>query len=366
MIPFLDLKAYNAQFHESFKTKFEGFLDKGWYIKGEEVNSFEKEFASYCGTKYAVGTANGLDALILIWRALIHLGRLKEGDHVIVPANTYIASILSIIEAGLVPIFVEPDELSFNIDIAGIEESHSSKVQAILVVHLYGQLTKMEEILRFAEANQLIVVEDAAQAHGAENMQSQRAGSFGLASGFSFYPSKNLGALGDAGAVTTDDVELAQTIRILGNYGSEVKYINLLKGLNSRLDEVQAAFLRLKLPKLDEHNEVRREMASYYLNSIKNQKIRLPYFSGNKDHIFHQFVLRVNNRDEFVNHLDEHGIGSLIHYPVAPHEQKALSEFNTLNLPITEAIHRSVVSIPLNPTLTKHQLESIVESINAY
>lgn len=366
MIPFLDLKVVNAKYEAEFKNQFEEFIASGRYILGDEVKNFESEFANHCNANYAVGTGNGLDALILIWRALIHLGRLKKGDKVMVPANTYIASILSVKEAGLEPIFIEPQLNSFNIDPDEIRKHMDASVKAILVVHLYGRLANMSTISEIAKNHDLILVEDAAQAHGAKDEQGQMAGTFGIASGFSFYPTKNLGALGDAGCVLTSDKEIAETVGTIRNYGAVSKYINDLRGVNSRLDEIQAAFLRIKLKGLELENSRRRELAAYYTNHISNSKIQIPEYSSLTDHVYHQYVLRVENRDEFIEYLNGKGVGTLVHYPVPPHKQKALIEYNNLNLPKTEKIHQTVVSIPLNPSLSDTQAECIVEYLNTY
>jgi len=366
MIKFLDLEKYNAQFKSEFENSFSNFLSTGRYIHGENVSVFENNFASFCGTKHCIGTGNGLDALILIFKGYIELGKLKMGDEVIVPANTFIASILAIIHSGLKPVLVEPEEASFNISAVEIEKAITSNTKAILAVHLYGQLSDMDVINALANLHNLLVVEDAAQAHGSKKDDGLCAGNLGDAAGFSFYPSKNLGALGDAGAVTTNDDDLAATVRKFGNYGSSSKYVNDYKGFNSRLDEIQAMFLNIKLKNLQKDNERRREIAKYYLSSISNNRIKLPYFSGKEDHVFHQFVLLVNERENFINYLNVNDIGSLIHYPIAPHKQDALIEYNNLHLPVTIRIHDSIVSIPLNPMLSQNELNVIVERINAY
>ena len=366
MIPFLDLKALNKPYHDLYQQELERFLESGQYILGEGVSDFETRFAQYCNCRYALGTANGLDALVLILKGLIEQGRIKPGDEVLVPANTYIASIMSVIMAGLEPVFVEPDPGTFNMDPERLTEAITAKSKVVLVVHLYGQLADMEAINSIAESRDLIVIEDAAQAHGARNSEGVAAGNFGLAAGFSFYPTKNLGALGDAGAVTTSDDELAEVIGKLRNYGRSSKHANEYLGLNSRLDDLQARWLQLKLLDLDASNESRRKMASYYLAHIKHVGIVLPRYEGRNDHVFHQFVLRVKERSRFVEYLTSKGIGTLIHYPIPPHRQQAFKAFNHLSLPVTEAIHDEVVSIPLNPTLTDDDLNYIVEQINLY
>ncbi|NNF76144.1 MAG: DegT/DnrJ/EryC1/StrS family aminotransferase [Flavobacteriaceae bacterium] len=366
MIPFLDLKTYNNRFNPEIDEAFRDFLDSGHYILGDQVRNFEAGFASYCGTEHCIGTANGLDALNLILRAWMHMGLLATGDEVIVPANTYIASILPVVQLGLKPIFVEPDEQTFNLDPENIESVITKRTKVILAVHLYGQLAAMKELKDIAEKYDLLIMEDAAQAHGAQNEDMIFAGNLSHAAAFSFYPTKNLGALGDAGAVTTNDNELQRLIRQMRDYGRSSKYINDVVGINSRLDEFQAAILNIKLKVLDQENNKRREMADFYLSQIQNSQIQLPFYSGKKDHVFHQFVLRVKERPAFISHMKASQIGTLIHYPVPPHKQKALIEFNHLDLPVTESIHEHVVSIPLNPTLHDDDLKTIVKHINAY
>jgi dTDP-4-amino-4,6-dideoxygalactose transaminase len=353
---------------------FKRFLDSGHYILGNEVQDFEANFAAYCGTKHCIGTANGLDALILIFKAYIHLGKLQQGDEIIVPANTYIASILSVIHSGLKPVFVEPNQATFNISPSEIEKQITNKTKAILVVHLFGQLANMEAINAIAKKNNLLVIEDAAQAHGAvlssefrvQSTELLKAGNLGKASAFSFYPSKNLGALGDAGAVTTNDSELAECIRLLRNYGSSKKYENTLLGYNSRLDELQAAILNIKLQYLDSDNERRTSIAKRYLSEIKNKNVQLPFYDGSENHVFHVFVVIVDDRTRFLSHLETHHVGYLIHYPIAPHKQEALSDYQHLSLPITEHIHESCVSIPISPVMTDEDVETVISVINLY
>ncbi len=367
MIKFLDLHKINTRFEPKLQEKFQQFLDSGHYILGNEVAKFETNFAKYCGTKHCIGTANGLDALILIFKAYVHLGKLQFGDEVIVPANTYIASILSIIHAGLKPVLVEPDEQTFNISPKEIEKNITNKTKAILAVHLYGQLADMEAIQSIAKKNYLLVVEDAAQAHGAvANSKSLQAGNLSDAAAFSFYPSKNLGCLGDGGAVTTNDSELANCIAMMRNYGSSNKNVNDIIGLNSRLDELQAAFLNIKLELLDADNSKRRAIAKQYLSEIKNEKMRLPFYNGSDNHVFHVFVVRVAKRDLFIEHLNAHGIGWLIHYPTAPHQQKALSEYKDLSYPLTEDIHKTILSIPISPVMTDEEVKQVIYVINHY
>ena len=366
MIQFLDLHKFNARFEEDFKAAYRKFLDSGWYILGKEANQFETAFAGYCGTKHCIGTGNGLDALTLIFKAYIEMGKLQPNDEVLVPANTFIASILSVEHAGLTPVFIEPDINTFNISPEAIRKNISGKTKAILAVHLYGQLADMDTINDIAKTHGLLVIEDAAQAHGATNATGKKAGNLSDAAAFSFYPSKNLGALGDAGGITTNDDELNAVIRQLGNYGSSSKYVNDLIGYNSRLDEIQAMFLTVKLKALDSDNDKRIAIAGHYLNGINNDKVALPYFSGRKDHVFHQFVVRVKDREDFVSYMKAQGIGTLIHYPIAPHKQKAFLKYEHLDLPLTEAIHNTVVSIPLNPILTDREVANVIERINTY
>ncbi|MFD2915865.1 DegT/DnrJ/EryC1/StrS family aminotransferase [Psychroserpens luteus] len=367
MIKFLDLNKINSKYEDEFSSRFKAFLKSGYYIKGSEVNQFEQSFATYCGTKHCIGVANGLDALTLIFKGYIELGKLNVGDEVMVPANTYIATMLSILNSGLKPVFIEPDNETFNISPSEIQKHIKPSVKAILVVHLYGQLANMSEINAIAKTNNLLVIEDAAQAHGAVSIsEEKKAGNLSDASGFSFYPTKNLGALGDAGAVTTNDKELAACIKLLHNYGSSKKYVNEKIGINSRLDELQASFLNIKLRDLDQDNEKRREIAKQYLKRINNPKITLPFYDGSHNHVFHVFVIRVEGRSHFTSYLEQNEIGYLIHYPIAPHLQKALLPYKSLYLPITEAIHDTVVSIPLSPVMTTVEIETIINALNLY
>ena len=366
MIPFLDLHKINARFDADFKNRFEAFLDSGYYILGTQVSAFEKDYAAYCGTDYCIGVANGLDALRLILEGYKILGKLKNGDEVLVASNTYIATILAIKQAGLSPVLVEGDEECYNFNLIALEEACTSKTKAIMPVHLYGQLSPMDEINTVAKKNGLIVIEDAAQAHGAMNSKGERAGNLGDAAGFSFYPTKNLGALGDGGAVTTNDSEFASIIRKLRNYGASSKYVNEYVGINSRLDEVQAAFLNCKLPSLDADNEKRRVIAKRYLSEINNEKVKLPTYQGGNNHVFHLFVVQVKDRDGFINFLKENEIGTLIHYPIAPHRQEAFKEYKNLSFPVTEKIHNEIVSIPISPMLTNDQVDRVILVLNSY
>ncbi len=365
MIPFLDLKGLNAQYRAELIEACTKVIDSGWYVQGNECNEFEKEFAEYCGTKYAIGVANGLDALILILRAYKEMGIMNDGDEVIVPSNTYIASILAISQNNLVPVLVEPDINTFLIDPDKIEEKITSKTKAILPVHLYGQTCEMDKINEIAKKNNLKVIEDSAQSHGAY-YKDKRSGNLGDASGFSFYPGKNLGALGDGGGVTTNDEELANTIKALGNYGSHKKYENLYKGINSRLDEMQAAMLRVKLRYLDVESTKRREIANYYLKNIKNNSIVLPIVRNEDNHVWHLFVIRTNKRDELQKYLAENGIQTLIHYPIPPHKQNAYKEWNNESYPISEQIHDEVFSLPISGVQSLEDTVKIVNLLNIF
>lgn len=365
MIPFLNLKDINAAYRQELIDAIADVIDSGLYILGEKVRKFEKEFSKYCGTKETIGTGNGLDALTLIIRAYKEMGLFGEGDEILVPANTYIATILSITENRLKPILVEPDIDTYNLDVRGLEEKITRRTKAILTVHLYGQVSYSEKMQRIADKHGLKIIEDSAQAAGAM-YKGRKTGNLGDASAFSFYPSKNLGALGDAGAVTTNDTELAQVIYALRNYGSHKKYHNEYQGVNSRLDELQAAVLSVKLKHLDEENKIRQYIAKQYLKNIKNEKLILPKAKIGSSHVWHLFVLRTEQRDKFVQYLAENGIGSLIHYPIPPHKQKAYKEWNKDSYPITEQIHKMVISVPLYPTMTKEQIAKVIEVCNAY
>lgn len=365
MIPFLDLKGLNAQYKAELIEACTRVIDSGWYIQGNECKEFDKEFASYCGAKYAIGVANGLDALILILRAYKELGFMKDGDEVIVPSNTYIASILAISQNNLVPVLVEPDINTYLLNPSKIEEKITSKTKAILPVHLYGQTCEMDKINEIAKKYNLKVIEDSAQSHGAY-FQDKRSGNLGDASGFSFYPGKNLGALGDGGAVTTNDEELANTIKALGNYGSHKKYENLYKGVNSRLDEMQAAMLRVKLRYLDNELEKRRDIANYYLENIKNENIILPVVRAESNHVWHLFVIRTSKRDELQKYLLDNGVQTLIHYPIPPHNQNAYKEWNNESYPISEQIHTEVLSLPISGVQNLENTKNIVEKLNEF
>lgn len=370
MIPFLDLKELNAQYRNELIAAATKVIDSGWYIQGAETKAFEEEFAMYCGTKHCIGVANGLDALTLTLRAWKEQGKLKDGDEVIVPANTYIASILAITENRLKPILVEPDETTFNLCPKKITTAITQNTKAIIAVHLYGKICPMQEIMDIASQYNLLVLEDAAQAHGA-SIDGRKAGSWGHAAGFSFYPGKNLGALGDAGAVTTNDDDLSNVIRALGNYGSHKKYMNTYKGVNSRLDELQASMLRVKLKFLENEINQRRLLALKYVSEIKNESITLPinaYENINSldGHVFHLFVVRTKERHKLADLLSSCGIQTLIHYPTPPHKQEAYNEWNNHAIPLTERIHQEVLSLPMSPIMTNEQADFVIRACNKF
>ena len=369
MIPFLDLKNINQQYREELIAACTRVIDSGWYIGGNELEQFEQNFANYCGVKFAIGVANGLDALILTLRAWKELGKLHDGDEVIVPSNTYIASILAITANNLTPALVEPDLSTYNIDPLKIEAAITAKTKVILPVHLYGQLAAMSDIMHIAKKHNLLVLEDSAQSHGAQ-LDCKKAGNWGNASGFSFYPGKNLGALGDAGAITTNDAELAQTLKALRNYGSHEKYKNLFVGVNSRLDEIQAAMLDVKLKHLDAEVKHRRTIAKMYLEGIKNRELSLPLTdtdaSQYDQHVWHLFVVRSSNREALQQYLAENGVQTLIHYPIPPHKQQAYKEWKDLSYPISEKIHDEVMSLPIGPTLSLEDVEKVIQLCNSF
>jgi dTDP-4-amino-4,6-dideoxygalactose transaminase len=386
LIPFNNLKSINALHAEELKKAVAEVIDSGWYILGEKVRDFEARLAEYTGIRHVIGVSNGLDALTLILRAYLESGRLKEGDEVIVPANTYIASILSVTANRLKPVLVEPDIETYNLDISLIEKHLTRRTKAVMVVHLYGRACWSEELERIAGKHGLLIIEDNAQAIGAK-CNGRRTGSLGDAAGFSFYPGKNLGALGDAGAVGTNDNVLAEIIRALRNYGSREKYINEYAGYNNRLDEIQAAMLSVRLKYLDAENRRRREIAQHYLEQITNTEVVLPVldqgtggpgdqqnlvlrtpFSVVSDlsHVWHLFVIRVKERDALQKYLEETGIQTLIHYPVPPHKQKAYPSFNSLVLPVTEQIHREVLSLPVSPVMSDSEVKQVVDAVNSW
>ena len=366
MIKFLDLQKINEQYSEEFKEAFERVLKSGWFILGKELEKFESQFAAYCGTKYCIGVANGLDALILILEAYKELGFMQKGDEIIVPSNTYIASIIAISKAGLVPILCEPNIKTYLIDNKLLESKITAKTKAILPVHLYGQLCEMDTINVIAKKHNLKVIEDSAQSHGAVYTNGKLSGNLGDASGFSFYPGKNLGALGDAGAVTTNDKVLATTIKALRNYGSHKKYHNIYQGLNSRLDELQAAFLSIKLKYLLKETNERRKTAEKYLASINNQHIILPTLTSSQAHVWHLFTVRVKNREHFQKYLNKHNIQTVIHYPIPPHKQLAFTSLKDQNYPISELIHKEIISLPISSILSEEDVNELIKIVNDY
>ncbi|MEZ9198499.1 DegT/DnrJ/EryC1/StrS family aminotransferase [Shewanella sp. 10N.286.54.B9] len=365
MIQFLDLKSVNNQYSDELKEACSRVIDSGWYIMGSELQAFELEFARFCGTKSSIGVANGLDALTLTLRAWLELGKLKEGDEVIVQANTYIASILAITENKLKPVLVEPDIDTFNLTPEGIKAALTSKTKVILPVHLYGQVSPMVEIMQIAKENNLLVLEDCAQSHGAM-INGRKCGSWGDAGAFSFYPGKNLGALGDAGAVTTNDDELKEVLTALRNYGSHEKYKNKYKGTNSRLDEMQAAMLRVKLRYLDIETKARQKIAKAYLGGITNPLIDLPLAGDVHSHVWHLFVIKTAQREKLVQYLTENGVPIMVHYPIPPHKQDAYKEWKDMSFPITEKVHSQVLSIPINPIVNIEDINFIIKTLNDY
>lgn len=366
MIKFLDLQKINLQHQTEIEAQLLEVFRSGWYLLGERLKNFENNFSSYIGSSHAIGVANGLDALRLILKAYIEMGIMAVGDEIIVPSNTYIASILAISDNGLVPVLVEPDINSYNIDVSKIEEKISSKTKAILIVHLYGRIIFSDQLQQIAKENNLKIIEDNAQAIGAE-WNGKKSGNLGDAAGFSFYPGKNLGALGDAGAITTNDDQLATTIRALANYGSNQKYVNIYQGLNSRLDEIQAAILDVKLKYIDSENQKRIDIAKRYISEIKNPKIILPELPENEnEHVWHLFVIRTENRDELQNYLTEKNIQTLIHYPIPPHQQNAYKEWNNMSFPISEKIHNEVLSLPISPVLEDEEIQTIIKALNNF
>lgn len=365
-VDFLNLAELNQSMRQELHEAACRVIDSGWYIQGPEVECFEQEFSSYCGTEYCIGVANGLDALTLTIRAWKELNRLKEGDEIIVPANTYIASILAITENKLVPVLVEPNGSDYTINPTLITGAITPKTRAILPVHLYGYLADMPAIMNIAKQHDLLVLEDAAQAHGS-SLGDRKAGNWGDAAGFSFYPGKNLGALGDAGAITTNNPELAEVLRALHNYGSHQKYKNDYQGVNSRLDEMQAAMLRVKLKYLDSHTNRRREIAKSYLNSIHNELITLPSDCRTDErHVWHLFVVRCQQRARLQSYLQEADIHTLIHYPIPPHKQLAYKQYQHLTYSLTEKIHEEVLSLPISPVLKDFQVEQVINTLNEF
>lgn len=369
MIKFLDLKAINDRYQPELSQAVQRVIDFGWYLLGNEVKTFEDNYANYIGTKHCIGVANGLDALRLILKAYIEMGFIQEGDEVIVPANTFIASILAITDNRLKPILVEPSMDTYQIDDTLIEQAITERTKAIMIVHLYGQCAYTSKIGELCKKYNLKLIEDNAQAHGClftENCISQKTGSLGDVAGHSFYPGKNLGCLGDGGAVTTDDDELASLVRSLANYGSGLKYVFDYQGLNSRLDEIQAAVLDVKLKYLDADTQKRRAVARYYIDHIKNPTIILPEVTDRKAHVFHLFTIRTQKRDELQKYMADNGVQTLIHYPIPPHKQECYKEWNEMALPITEQIAKQELSLPIGPTIAIEEVRNIVELINLF
>lgn len=364
MIQYLDLKEQNQPFSKEIEQYIKDFLKGGRYILGPVLEEFEKSFAKFCGSKYCIGTGNGLDAIRLILEAYKISGKLNIGDEVVVCGHNYIATILAVKQARLKPVFVDAEEIFYNYNLNFLEQ-RMQHAKAMIVTHMYGQVAPMTALKTIAEAYNVIVIEDAAQAHGAV-YKGTKVGNLTEAAAFSFYPSKNLGALGDGGAITTKDSELANILIKLRNYGTSSKYVNDYIGFNSRLDPLQAGILSIKLKKLDKHNEIRKLIAERYFNEIKNSKVKLPVQNDEGTNVFHIFPVRVKKRSLFLEYLTQNQIGFLIHYPIPPHKQKALSEFQKLSLPITEQLAEELVSIPLNPMLKSFQIDRIIEVLNGY
>lgn len=365
MIKFLDLQKITQKHSDEIHEAVSRVIDSGWYLQGKENEKFETNYASYIGTNYTIGCANGLDALIWIFRAYIEMGIMKPGDEVIVPANTYIASILSISENGLKPILVEPDIETYQLDDSKIEEAITERTKAILIVHLYGQCAYTDKIGMLCKKYKLKLVEDNAQAHGCK-FNGRKTGSLGDAAGHSFYPGKNLGSLGDGGAVTTNDEELAKVVRALANYGSQKKYVFKYCGRNSRLDEIQAAVLDVKLKHLDEDTMIRKNIAKYYIEHIANPQIILPMVKDWDAYVSHIFPIRCNKRDELQKYLSDNGIQTIIHYPIPPHKQECYKGWNNLSFPITEQIHNEELSLPMGPTVSEEEVKTVTEFINQF
>ncbi len=365
MIKFLDLQKITQKYAEEIHEAVDRVVDSGWYLQGKENERFEADYARYIGTKYAIGCANGLDALIWIFRAYVEMGIMKLGDEVIVPANTYIASILAISENGLKPVLVEPSIETYQIDDSKIEAAITERTRAILIVHLYGQCAYTEKIGELCKKYDLKLVEDNAQAHGCK-FNGRKTGSLGDAAGHSFYPGKNLGAFGDGGAVTTNDEELAKLVRAVANYGSQKKYVFKYCGRNSRLDEIQAAVLGVKLKHLDEDVAIRKKIAKYYIEHITNPNIITPIVKDWDAHVFHIFTIRTKKRDELQKYLADNGVQTIIHYPIPPHKQECYKEWNSLSFPITEQVHNEELSLPMSQVMTEEEMYLVVNIINEF
>ena len=365
MVRFLDLEAINAVYAEKIEEALLRVARSGWYLRGKELRSFEEEYARYIGCRHAIGCGNGLDALRLILRAYMEMGVLREGDEVIIPANTYIASVLAVTDNGLKPVFVEPNEETLQIDDTLIEQAITPRTRVVMIVHLYGRCAYTEHVGELCRKYNLLLVEDNAQAHGAR-FNSRRTGALGHAAGHSFYPGKNLGALGDAGCVTTNDDELAAVVRALGNYGSEEKYVCKYAGYNSRLDELQAAVLAVKLPHLDEDNMRRASVAECYYKEVRNPLVRLPRYVDPVSNVYHLFPVFCEERDRLQSYLMERGVETLIHYPIAPHQQNCYREYAHLPLPVTERLHRTELSLPISPFMTQDEVRMVIEAVNYF
>ena len=365
MIDFLNLGKVNSQYQEELKAACRRVIDSGWYIQGKELETFESSFADWNGSNFCIGVGNGLDALRLVLRGWIELGKLSKGDEVIVQANTYIASVLAISDSGLVPVFAEPDANGFNLTVSQIEAAYTERTKVIMPVHLYGEISPMDEIVDWAKLHGVLVLEDCAQAHGA-SLGNKKAGTWGDAGAFSFYPGKVLGALGDAGAIVTNDQNLNDMLRMLRNYGSQKRYQHDVQGLNSRLDELQAALLSVKLRHLDDEIAARRRIAKSYISGLKNTAIDLPTWSEEESHVWHLFVVKTNDRDRLQSYLSTKGIDTSIHYPIPVHKQKAYQGYNSLSLPISERLSETVLSLPMSPCLSQQEVEYVVNAINGY
>lgn len=365
MIPFLDLKAINQNYRSELLESMTRVLDSGWYILGKEVEALEEEFSAWSGANHSIGVSNGLAALRMVFEAWIILGKMDKGDKVAVPANTYVASVLAITAAGLQPVLVEPEESSFNLGLEGLK-AHKN-IKAVLVVHLYGRAAEMSAISQYCNEHNLLLLEDAAQSHGAI-IDGKHVGNWGDAAGFSFYPGKNMGALGDAGMITCKDAELAEVLRALRNYGSHKKYENLYKGSNDRLDELQAAILRVKLKYIDQENTQRREVAARYCAEIKNSEIKLPQLPKKpQSHVWHLFVIRVKDREGFMQFCNNAGVATMIHYPIAIYNQKAYTgEFGSQKYPLTEKMHQEVVSLPISPVIKDEEVDQVIQTVHTY
>ena len=361
MINFLDLHKINEQYREEIDTRIKEVLDNGWYLQGSQNDIFSRNFAAYCGTEYAMGVANGLDAINLLIKAY----GFGTGDEIIVPSNTFIATLLAVSQNGCTPVLVEPDIHTYCIDADLIEAAITERTKAIIVVHLYGRAVPMEKVWQIAKKYNLKVIEDAAQAHGAY-YAGKRVGNLGDAAAFSFYPGKNLGAMGDAGGITTNDKEIYDKVKAIANYGSDYKYHHIYKGINSRLDEIQAAILDVKLAYLDKDNSRRREIALYYRKHISNPRVILPGTDSEDAHVWHVFVVRTDARESLKTHLENNGVQTNIHYPTAPHKQGAYEELSLFSYPITEKIHREVISLPISPVMTDEEVRAVVDIVNAW